>query len=140
MQFYLAQNIPTPKWSTKVCPILTISFHHGISAHDVWLGDGSTVTLVRKESARRIGLQLGCLRHFVYSKFRIYRMFFFVSYTVRKLPKFREIIRNFSMQIYTKFCGILRNFVTCYTNFFNDLEQATFSTHSRETSRRWLEV
>jgi hypothetical protein len=62
-------------------------------------------------------LELGCLRHFVYSKFRIFRMFFFVSYTIRKWPNFREITRNFSMQIYTKFRGISRNSVTCYTNF-----------------------
>ncbi len=60
---------------------------------------------------------LGCLRHFVYLKFCIFRMFFFVSYTIRKWPEFREIIRNFYMQIYTKFRGILRNSVTCYTNF-----------------------
>ncbi len=63
---------------------------------------------------------------------------FFVSYSIRKWPKFREIIRDFSMQIFTKFCGISRNSVTCYTNFFNDSAQRTFSTHSRETSRRWL--
>jgi hypothetical protein len=44
------------------------------------------------------------------------------------------------MQIYTKFRGILRNSVICYTNFFNDTAQTTFSTLSRETSRRWLGV
>jgi len=54
------------------------------------------------------GKQLvGCLRHFAFSKFRIFRMFFWVSYAIRKWPQFREIIRNFSchfsMQIYTKF-------------------------------------
>jgi hypothetical protein len=50
---------------------------------------------------------LGCLRHFAYSKFRIFRTFFWVSYAIRKWPQFREIIPNFSchfsMQIYTKF-------------------------------------
>ena len=58
-------------------------------------------------------------------------MFFLVSFTIRKWPKFREIIRNFSMQICTKFRGISRNSVTCYTNFFNNSAQATFSTHSQ---------
>jgi hypothetical protein len=88
----------------------------------------------------RNALYVGCLRHFVHSKFRIFRMIFFVSYTIRKWPKFREIIRNFSMQIYTKFGGISRNSVTCYTNFFNESAQTTFFTHSRETSRRCLGV
>ncbi len=44
-------------------------------------------------------------------------MFFLVSFTIRKWPKFRDIIRNFFMQICTKFRGISRNSVTCYTNF-----------------------
>ncbi len=39
--------------------------------------------------------RVGCLRHFVYSKFRTFWMFFFVSYTIRKWPKFRKIRRNF---------------------------------------------
>ncbi len=81
----------------------------------------------------------------VFTTFRILEIsyisnVFFVLYTIRKWPKFREIIRNFSLQIYTKFRGISRNSVTCYTNFFNDSAQTTFSTHSRETSRRWLGV
>jgi hypothetical protein len=76
----------------------------------------------------------------VFTTFRILEIsyisnVFFVS-AIRKWPKFREIIRHFSMQIYTEFCGILRNSVTCYTNFFNDSAQTTFSTHSRENSRR----
>ncbi len=84
-----------------------------------------------------------CARSRAFTTFRILEIsyisnVFFVSYTIRKWPKFREIIRNFSMQIYTKFRSILRNSVTCYTNFFNDSAQTTFSTHSRETSRRWL--
>ncbi len=59
----------------------------------------------------------------VFTTFRILEIsyisnVFFVSYTIRKWPKFREIIRNFSVQIYTKFRGILRNSVTCYANFF----------------------
>ncbi len=62
----------------------------------------------------------GCIITRVFTTFRILEIsyisnVFFVSY--RKWPKFREIIRNFSMQIYTKFRAILRNSVTCYTNF-----------------------
>jgi hypothetical protein len=86
--------------------------------------------IARKDKNIRNIPYIGCLRHFVYFEC------FFVSYTIRKWPKFREIIRNFSMQIYTKFCGILRNSVTCYANFFNNSAQTTFSTYSRETSRR----
>jgi hypothetical protein len=40
-------------------------------------------------------------------------MFFFVSYTIRKWPKFRKKIRNFSMQIplyFEKFCDLLYQF------------------------------
>ncbi len=58
-------------------------------------------------------------------------MFFLVSFTIRKWPNFHEIIRNFSMQICTKFRGISRNSVTCYTNFINNSAQTTFSTHSQ---------
>jgi len=45
-------------------------------------------------------LPVGCLRHFVYSKFRIFRMFFFVSYTIRKYT-FRIRIR-ISISTYVK--------------------------------------
>ncbi len=40
---------------------------------------------------------LGCLRNFVYSKFCIFRMFFPISYTIRKCQQFREINRNFTL-------------------------------------------
>ena len=70
---------------------------------------------------------LGCLRHFAYSKFRIFRMFFWVSYAIRKWPQFREIIRNFSchfsMQIYTKFWvfrEILWLFIPIFQRFITD--------------------
>jgi hypothetical protein len=86
-----------------------------------------------------------CLAFRVFTTFRILEIsyisnVFFCFVYIRKWPKFHEILRIFSMQIYTKFCGISRNSVTCYTNFFNDSAQTTFSTHSRETSRRWLGV
>jgi hypothetical protein len=42
-------------------------------------------------------LTLGCLRNFVSSKFRIFRMFFFISYTIRKWQQFRENNRNFAL-------------------------------------------
>jgi hypothetical protein len=41
--------------------------------------------------------QLGCLRNFVSSKFRIFRMFFFISYTIRKWQQFRENNRNWKL-------------------------------------------
>ena len=74
------------------------------------------------------GKQLvGCLRHFAFSKFRIFRMFFWVSYAIRKWPQFREIIRNFSchfsMQIYTKFRvfrEILWLFIPIFQRFITD--------------------
>ncbi len=40
---------------------------------------------------------LGCLRNFVSSKFRIFRMFFLISYTIRKWQQFRENNRNFAL-------------------------------------------
>jgi hypothetical protein len=90
----------------------------------------------RNRPTSKAVLQIGYLRHFVNSKFRIFRTFFFVSYTIRKFAKLYEIFLCKSIQL----CGVSRNSVTCYTNFFNYLAQTTFSTHSRETSRRWLGV
>jgi hypothetical protein len=73
------------------------------------------------------GVHVGCLRHFAFSKFRIFRMFFWVSYVIRKWPQFREIIRNFSchfsMQIYTKFRifrEILWLFIPIFQRFITD--------------------
>ncbi len=43
------------------------------------------------------GIGVWCLQNFVYSKFRIFRMFFFISYTIRKWQQFREINRNFTL-------------------------------------------
>jgi hypothetical protein len=40
---------------------------------------------------------LGCLRNFVSSKFRIFRMFFIISYSIRKLQQFRENNRNWRL-------------------------------------------
>jgi hypothetical protein len=86
------------------------------------------------------GKQLvGCLRHFAFSKFRIFRMFFWVSYAIRKWPQFREIIRNFSchfsMQIYTKFRvfrEILWLFIPIFQRFITDdifhTQQRNFKT------------
>jgi hypothetical protein len=42
-------------------------------------------------------LQLGCLRNFVSSKFRIFRKFFVISYTIRKWQQFRENNRNWRL-------------------------------------------
>ncbi len=41
--------------------------------------------------------RLGCLRNFVSSKFRIFRMFFLISYTIWKWQQFRENNRNFAL-------------------------------------------
>ena len=43
------------------------------------------------------GSRVGCLRYFVSSKFRIFRMFFYISYTIRKWQQFRENNRNWRL-------------------------------------------
>jgi hypothetical protein len=47
--------------------------------------------------AASLGSDVGCLRNFVSSKFRIFRIFFLISYTTRKWQQFRENNRNFAV-------------------------------------------
>ncbi len=68
------------------------------------------ISLPTVEGGRRCGVWLGCLRHFAFSKFCIFRMFFWVSYAIRKWPQFREIIRNFSCHFSMQICKKLRVF------------------------------
>jgi hypothetical protein len=55
------------------------------------------IFLVDSKSPSFLRAQLGCLRNFVSSKFRIFQMVFFISYTIRKWQQFRENNRNWRL-------------------------------------------
>jgi hypothetical protein len=59
-----------------------------------------TVPAPAAETATTAATSLGCLRHFEYSKFRIFRMFFFV--------KMAQISRNYTKFFYANLHKILR--------------------------------
>ncbi len=65
-----------------------------------WAMPLRTMSLVFRYLASQSGtvaFRLGCLRNFVSSKFRIFRMFFIISYTIRKWQQVRENNRNWRL-------------------------------------------
>ena len=106
----------------------------------VWFGSSFTPSPPFSRLSFSVFLCVGCLWHFVYSKFRIFRMFFLFRIPFENGPNFAKLYEIFlckSIQNSAVFWEILWLVIPI---FFKDAAQTTFSTHSRETSRRWLGV